>query len=80
MTSVNSKHQIRKEAIERALEALGPRAKSIVLTYLSRQKKITVESSYCSPIEEIEASLEELFGDGAALIIDSIATRELNSS
>jgi len=74
------KYQRRKQAIEEALEVLGPQARSVILAFLSYQKKITIGSDYCSPIEEIGASLQGLFGGGASLIMDSIATKELESS
>jgi hypothetical protein len=77
---IDPKYQRRKKAIEEALEVLGPQARSVILAFLCHRKKITIGSDYCSPIEEIGASLEELFGRGAALIMDSIATRELRSS
>ena len=77
MAGYDPKYQKRKQAIEEALEVLGPQARSVILTFLSSQKKIIIGSDYCSPIEEIGASLEELFGGGASLIMDSIATREL---
>jgi hypothetical protein len=71
---IDPKHQRRKEVIE---EVLGPQARSVILTYLNHQKKITIGSDYCSPIEQIEKSLE-LFCDGAELIMCAIADRELN--
>jgi hypothetical protein len=58
---------------------LGPQARYVILTYLNCQK-IAIGSDYCSPIEQIEECLEELFGDGAALIMYSVAARELRST
>lgn len=75
---IDPKHQRRKEVIEEVLVVLGPQARSVILTHLNHQKKITIGSDYCSPIEQIEKSLEELFGDGAELIMCAIADRELN--
>lgn len=77
MTNVDPKYQRRKEAIEGALDVLVPEARYVILTYLNCQKKIAIGSDYCSPIEQIEECLEELFGDGAALIMYSVAAREL---
>jgi hypothetical protein len=72
----NLKHQKRKQAIEGALEVLGPQARAVILAYLLHRKKIIIGNDYCSPIAEIEASLRELLGSGASLIMHSIMARE----
>jgi hypothetical protein len=76
---IEPRYHKRKKAIEEALEILGPHASSIVITFLSSERKIIIDSNYCSPIEEIGTSLRELLGNGASLIIDSIAIKELRS-
>lgn len=75
MAEIDPRYHRRKKAIEEALDVLGPQARTIIIAFLADQKKIT--SNYCSSIEEIGASLKELFGSGAALIMDSIAVKEL---
>lgn len=75
---IDPKHLKKREAIEGALEVVGPGAKSVILAYLGRHKKISLESDYCLPFEEIEESLEELFGSGAALIMHSMINKEVS--
>ncbi|TLY04715.1 MAG: hypothetical protein E6K92_02465 [Thaumarchaeota archaeon] len=73
---LEAKCHIRKLAIEEALDVLGQPAKRTILSYLYRQKKIRIDTDYCSPLEEIEEALEDLLGSSAALIVHLIEPRD----
>ena len=75
-TYLEAKCHRRKLAVEEALDVLGQPAKRTILYYLYHQKKIRIETDYCSPLEEIQDALEDLLGSSAALIVHLIEARD----
>ena len=74
--SLEANYRRRKLAIEEALDVLGQPAKRTILSYLHHDKKITIETDFCSPMEDMQEALKELFGSSAALIMHLIEAIE----
>jgi len=73
--SLEANYCWRKLAIEEALDVLGQPAKRTILSHLYHNK-ITIGTDYCSPIEDIQEALKELFGSSVALIMHLIEAIE----
>jgi hypothetical protein len=65
-----------QEAVDKSIEILGSAAKIAVIENLAR-RGISL-SPPCSPIEEIEKVMVELFGDDAARILIADIHNQLN--
>jgi hypothetical protein len=73
MTVIHEEEKITKDVAEQALEAFGQPGKAAVLSHMKRHG-IILQDDYCSPMKDIEAALEKIFGSGAPLFTQLITS------
>ena len=67
MKNEKIKCKVMREAFEQSLDILGEKGKKVLLRDLSGRLDFSLDEK-CPAMDEIEAALKELFGEGAMLI------------